>query len=141
MTDPVLTLDLPFAERLGHGKVREIYSLGDDLLLVATDRVSAFDVVMAEGIPGKGQVLTETTAFWLEHLADVVPHHLLSTDVRSWPEVPADYHELLDGRADEETRESKWQTEFDAAVANAQKTVEQQVTEAVDAAWHALEPV
>jgi phosphoribosylaminoimidazole-succinocarboxamide synthase len=98
VNDPVLTLDLPFAERLGHGKVREIYSLGDDLLLVATDRVSAFDVVMAEGIPGKGQVLTETTAFWLEHLADVVPHHLLSTDVRSWPEVPADYHELLDGR-------------------------------------------
>ena len=99
MTDPVLTLDLPFAERLGHGKVREIYSLGDDLLLVATDRVSAFDVVMAEGIPGKGKVLTETTAFWLEHLADVVPHHLLSTDVRSWPEVPIEHHDLLDGRA------------------------------------------
>ncbi|MGC6488197.1 MAG: phosphoribosylaminoimidazolesuccinocarboxamide synthase [Planctomycetota bacterium] len=96
--DPVLTLELPFAERLGHGKVREIFALGDDLLLVATDRVSAFDVVMTEGIPGKGRVLTETTAFWLDQLADVVPHHLLSTDVRAWPEVPQEYHALLDGR-------------------------------------------
>lgn len=96
--EPVLTLDLPFAERLGSGKVREIYALGEDLLLVATDRISAFDVVMSEGIPGKGRVLTETTAFWLEHLRDVVPNHLISTDVEDWPEVPADFHDLLRGR-------------------------------------------
>lgn len=99
MNDPVLTLDLPFAELLGRGKVREIYALGDDLLLVATDRISAFDVVMSEGIPHKGRVLTETTAFWLQLLADVVPNHLLSTDVRAWPEVPPAYYGLLEGRA------------------------------------------
>lgn len=96
---PVLELDLPFANCLGRGKVREIYELGDDLLLVATDRISAFDVVMAEGIPGKGRVLTETTAFWLEMLKDVCPNHMLSTDVDAWPEVPAEYREVLRGRA------------------------------------------
>lgn len=99
MNDAVLALDLPFTECLGRGKVREIYTLGDDLLLVATDRISAFDVVMAEGIPGKGRVLTETTAFWLDRLRDVVPNHMLSTDVDAWPEVPAEYRDALRGRA------------------------------------------
>ena len=96
---PVLSLDLPFAERLGRGKVREIYALGEDLLLVATDRISAFDVVMQEGIPGKGRVLTETTAFWLDLLRDVVPNHMLSTDVDAWHDVPASHREMLRGRA------------------------------------------
>jgi phosphoribosylaminoimidazole-succinocarboxamide synthase len=99
VNDAVLALDLPFTECLGRGKVREIYTLGDDLLLVATDRISAFDVVMAEGIPGKGRVLTETTAFWLDRLRDVVPNHMLSTDVDAWPEVPAEYRDALRGRA------------------------------------------
>ena len=61
---PLLSIDLPFCKRLGRGKVREIFALGADLLLVASDRISAFDVVMHEGIPGKGRVLTETSAFW-----------------------------------------------------------------------------
>ena len=99
VNDAVLTLDLPFAERLASGKVREIFALGSDLMLVATDRISAFDVVMREGVPGKGRVLTETTAFWLRHLADVVPNHFLSADVEDWPEVPAQYHDVLRGRA------------------------------------------
>ncbi|MFN9755454.1 MAG: phosphoribosylaminoimidazolesuccinocarboxamide synthase [Planctomycetota bacterium] len=97
MNNPVLTLDLPFARRLGRGKVREIFELGGDLLLVASDRVSAFDVVMHEGIPGKGRVLTETSAFWFHKLRDVVPNHLLSTDVDAWHDVPAEYRELLRG--------------------------------------------
>ena len=64
------------------GKVRDIYDLGDDrLLLVTSDRISAFDVVMAEPIPDKGRVLTAITAFWLERLALVAPNHLLSLDV------------------------------------------------------------
>jgi phosphoribosylaminoimidazole-succinocarboxamide synthase len=96
---PLLTLDLPFARKLGSGKVREIFALGNDLLLVATDRVSAFDVVMAEGIPGKGEVLTQTSVFWFRLLADVVPNHLLSTDVDAWPEVPADWKDVLRGRS------------------------------------------
>jgi len=99
VTDTVLlSIDLPFCRRLGRGKVREIFALGDDLLLVASDRISAFDVVMHEGIPGKGRVLTETSAFWFQHLAEVCPNHLLSTDVDSWSDVPADYKPLLRGR-------------------------------------------
>jgi phosphoribosylaminoimidazole-succinocarboxamide synthase len=95
---PVLSLDLPFAKRLGRGKVREIFELNGDLLLVASDRISAFDVVMNEGIPDKGRVLTETSAFWLDLLRDVVPNHLLSTDVDSWTDVPAAYKAALRGR-------------------------------------------
>jgi phosphoribosylaminoimidazole-succinocarboxamide synthase len=62
------------------GKVREVYDLGDALLIVATDRISAFDVVMANGIPDKGRVLNQMSAFWFEKLADVCPHHVISTD-------------------------------------------------------------
>lgn len=98
MSTPLLSIDLPFAKRLGRGKVREIFELNGDLLLVASDRISAFDVVMREGIPGKGRVLTETSAFWFRLLADVVPNHLLSTDVDQWSDVPTQYRELLRGR-------------------------------------------
>jgi phosphoribosylaminoimidazole-succinocarboxamide synthase len=99
VNQPVVTLDLPFARRLGRGKVRELFELGGDLLLVASDRVSAFDVVMNEPIPGKGKVLTETSAFWFHKLAAVCPNHLLSTDVDAWTEVPAQYKPQLRGRA------------------------------------------
>ncbi len=68
------------------GKVRDIYAVGDDrLLLVTSDRISAFDVVMAEPIEGKGRVLTAMSAFWFEHLADVAPSHLISTDLAELP--------------------------------------------------------
>ncbi|HLU37856.1 MAG TPA: phosphoribosylaminoimidazolesuccinocarboxamide synthase, partial [Planctomycetota bacterium] len=92
MTDVVLHTDLPFATRLGRGKVRDIYQLGDDLLLVTTDRISAFDVVMAQGIPGKGKVLTALSRFWFGKLRSIIPNHFLSDDVASWTEVPAEYH-------------------------------------------------
>ncbi|MCB9888574.1 MAG: phosphoribosylaminoimidazolesuccinocarboxamide synthase [Planctomycetes bacterium] len=94
----VLSTDLPFAQRLGKGKVRDLYLLGDDLLLVATDRISAFDVVMAEGIPGKGQVLTELSAFWFGQLAGIVPNHYLGHDVDAWDDVPAQFKSVLRGR-------------------------------------------
>jgi phosphoribosylaminoimidazole-succinocarboxamide synthase len=69
------------------GKVRDVYDCGDGLLLmVASDRISAFDVVFAESIPDKGRVLTAMTAFWAEQLADVSPSHLVATDPASWPE-------------------------------------------------------
>jgi phosphoribosylaminoimidazole-succinocarboxamide synthase len=71
---------------LSSGKVRDIYDAGDDrLLMVTSDRMSAFDVVMAEPIPDKGRVLTAMSAFWFDHLADVVPGHLISTDVADLP--------------------------------------------------------
>jgi phosphoribosylaminoimidazole-succinocarboxamide synthase len=98
VNQPVLSLDLPFAKRLGRGKVREIFELSGDLLLVASDRISAFDVVMREGIPGKGRVLTETSAFWFELLRDVVPNHVISTDVDSWTDVPREHKDTLRGR-------------------------------------------
>ncbi len=73
------------------GKVRDIYDAGDDrLLLVASDRISAFDVVMAEPIPDKGRVLTAMSAFWFDHLADVVPSHLISTELEDLPEEAQD---------------------------------------------------
>ena len=93
-----MSLDLPFCKRLGRGKVREIFELGNDLLLVASDRISAFDVVMREGIPGKGRVLTETSAFWFRHLAEVCPNHLISTDVDRWDDVPTQFKAQLRGR-------------------------------------------
>jgi phosphoribosylaminoimidazole-succinocarboxamide synthase len=72
---------------LSSGKVRELYALGDDeLVLVTSDRISAFDVVMAEPIPDKGRVLTAMSAFWFEHFGDVAPSHLVSTDVADLPE-------------------------------------------------------
>jgi len=69
----------------GRGKVRDIYEENDRLLIVATDRISAFDYILATGIPDKGRVLTQMTLFWLDFLRDVVPNHLLSTDVSALP--------------------------------------------------------
>ena len=68
------------------GKVRDLYDLGDSLLIVATDRLSAFDVVLPDGIPNKGKVLTQISAFWFEKLASVVPNHVITTDVNRFPE-------------------------------------------------------
>jgi phosphoribosylaminoimidazole-succinocarboxamide synthase len=91
------TLDLPL---VGRGKVRDIYDLGDRLLIVATDRISAFDVVLPTGIPDKGLVLTQLSAFWFEKTGDIVPNHFLgvvaSTHIEGVPvELPRD----LIGRA------------------------------------------
>ena len=78
------------------GKVRDVYDLGDRLLIVATDRISAYDVVMPNGIPDKGRVLTQISLFWLEKLARVTPNHLLSAALTDLPEHLR--HEELDGR-------------------------------------------
>ena len=96
--NPATPTDLPFAQRLGSGKVRDLYAVDDQLLLVASDRVSAFDVVMAEAIPDKGKVLTEVSRFWFEHLADVVPNHLITTDVDAMEAVPEAYRDALRDR-------------------------------------------
>src|SRR3954447_15029696 len=76
----MLASDLPLP-RIGRGKVRDIYAVGDDrVLLLTTDRISAFDVVMAETIPMKGAVLTQISAWWFRQLEGVVPHHMISAD-------------------------------------------------------------
>jgi phosphoribosylaminoimidazole-succinocarboxamide synthase len=87
--------DLPLR---GRGKVRDIYDLGDTLLIVATDRISAFDVVMPNPIPDKGMVLTQISRFWFETTRDIVPNHLISTEVEDFPEVCRPYQEILTGR-------------------------------------------
>jgi phosphoribosylaminoimidazole-succinocarboxamide synthase len=81
------------------GKVRDVYDLGDSLLIVATDRISAFDVVLPTGIPGKGVVLTQLSLFWFELLKDVVPHHVLSADVADYGHGLEQYRDQLEGRS------------------------------------------
>jgi phosphoribosylaminoimidazole-succinocarboxamide synthase len=89
---------LPTLRRFRTGKVRDVYDLGDTLLLVATDRISAFDYVLGSGIPDKGKVLTQLSAFWFERLADVVPNHFLTLDVARFPAAAQPYAEVLRGR-------------------------------------------
>jgi phosphoribosylaminoimidazole-succinocarboxamide synthase len=76
--EPLLQLDLPGVKKVKSGKVREIFDLGDRLLMVATDRISAFDCVMPNGIPRKGEVLTQISFFWFDQFASLVPNHLLA---------------------------------------------------------------
>ncbi len=84
---------------IGRGKVRDLYAVGSDLLLVATDRISAFDHVLGTGIPDKGRILTQISLFWFEFLADIVPNHLLSANVDSYPAVLRPFSEQLAGRS------------------------------------------
>lgn len=98
-TSPVYRTDLETLPLLSRGKVRDIYDLGDSILIVATDRISAFDVVMPTPIPNKGKILTQLSAFWFDFFKDLTPHHLISTDVRSFPESCAPYRDLLEGRS------------------------------------------
>ncbi len=81
------------------GKVRDLYLLGDQMLLVATDRVSAYDVILNEGIPGKGRVLTQISKFWFEKLASIVPTHYITCDTERFPEPFSAHRDLLEGRA------------------------------------------
>lgn len=81
------------------GKVRDIYETDEHLVIVATDRVSAFDVVLPNGIPNKGRILTQVSRFWFERLADVLPHHLISVDIDRFPSVFQSARTSLDGRA------------------------------------------
>ena len=78
MNEPILKLDLPGIKKVRSGKVREVFDLGDRFLLVASDRISAFDVIMPNGIPRKGEVLTQISHFWFEKFASLVPNHLLA---------------------------------------------------------------
>ena len=81
------------------GKVRDIYALGDRLLLCATDRLSAFDVILPDGIPGKGEVLTRISAFWFQKLSHVVPHHLISIEQEDLPEPFRSRPDIFAGRS------------------------------------------
>ncbi len=91
--------NLPGVRPAGSGKVRELYEVGDELLLLATDRISAFDAVLPTPIPDKGRVLTGLTAFWLDLLGDTVPNHRVTTDVDAFPDVLRAHRDHLRGRA------------------------------------------
>ena len=93
------------------GKVRDLYDLGDRLLLVATDRVSAYDVVLNEGVPGKGRVLTQISRFWFETLRSIVPNHYVTTDVARFPEPFRDHPALLEGRSMLGLKAKRWDVE------------------------------
>jgi phosphoribosylaminoimidazole-succinocarboxamide synthase len=94
----VLKTDLPGAISSRSGKVRDVYEYADGMLIVATDRLSAFDVVMPNGIPGKGRILTAMSLFWFEQLRDIVPNHLISADVADFPEPVRGLRDTLAGR-------------------------------------------
>lgn len=81
------------------GKVRDVYDLGDKLLIVSTDRISCFDVVLPCGIPDKGRVLTSISAFWFDFIKDIISHHLISCDTNSYPKILEKYNPDLTGRS------------------------------------------
>jgi phosphoribosylaminoimidazole-succinocarboxamide synthase len=91
--------DLSGLKLHGRGKVRDIYDLGDHFLIVATDRLSAFDVVLPTPIPDKGKVLTQMSAFWFHRFKDVVPNHVVSTDVSKYPQNLHQFRDQLEGRS------------------------------------------
>ncbi len=95
----LLKTELGLTPLLGRGKVRDLYSVDGALLLVATDRISAFDHVLGTGIPGKGKILTQISLFWFELLREIVPNHLITADVAEFPSQLQAYREQLDGRS------------------------------------------
>jgi phosphoribosylaminoimidazole-succinocarboxamide synthase len=96
---PLLETSLSGLTLHRRGKVRDVYEVGSDLLIVTTDRISAFDYVLASGIPDKGKVLTQLSSFWFERMGDLVPHHLLATDVAQFPEALRRHASVLEGRS------------------------------------------
>jgi phosphoribosylaminoimidazole-succinocarboxamide synthase len=96
---PLLESKLPGIKLWKRGKVRDVYEVGDKLLLIATDRLSAFDVVLPTGIPGKGVLLTQMSLFWFELLKHVVPHHVVSAEVSEYPDELKPFRNQLEGRS------------------------------------------
>ncbi|MCX8084891.1 MAG: phosphoribosylaminoimidazolesuccinocarboxamide synthase [Calditerrivibrio sp.] len=94
----ILETNLKDLTLLGRGKVRDIYDLEEYLLIVTTDRISAFDVIMPNGIPMKGYVLTQLSRFWFEQTKDIVENHLITTEINEMPEVVKKYKSILEGR-------------------------------------------
>lgn len=99
MSKLVMQTDFPGLKLIARGKVRDIYDLGDTLLLVTSDRISAFDVIMNEPIPDKGFVLTQISAFWFRLMEDIVPNHIISIDVADYPAECQPYADILAGRS------------------------------------------
>jgi phosphoribosylaminoimidazole-succinocarboxamide synthase len=95
----ITSTSLPGVEKVASGKVRDVYAVGDDLLIVATDRISAFDCILPQGIPGKGRVLTQMSLFWFNLLREIVPNHLISVEVDEFPPHLHAFRDQLEGRS------------------------------------------
>ena len=99
MTAAISTTELDGLELISRGKVRDIYAVGDDLLMVATDRLSAYDVVLDPPIPDKGRVLTALSLYWFEQLSPIIPNHLITADVDEMPDAVRAHADVLRGRS------------------------------------------
>jgi phosphoribosylaminoimidazole-succinocarboxamide synthase len=99
MKDVILKTDFPDIDFVKRGKVRDIYDLGEHLLLIATDRISAFDVVLPIGIPGKGRVLTQISIYWFRQMEHIVENHIEAVEVKDFPTILHKYADILDRRS------------------------------------------
>jgi phosphoribosylaminoimidazole-succinocarboxamide synthase len=99
MSNPVCETNFSDIKLLKRGKVRDIYDLGDNLLMIATDRISAFDVVMPDPIPDKGKILSGISMFWFDAIKSIVPNHVISCNVNDYPAVCGKYSDELEGRS------------------------------------------
>src|SRR3989441_13026926 len=95
----LMKTDLPGVKLHGRGKVRDIYDTGEHLLIIATDRLSAFDVVLPTPIPDKGKVLTQMSAFWFDHFREFAPNHVVSTKVDEYPPAVRQWRDQIEGRS------------------------------------------
>jgi phosphoribosylaminoimidazole-succinocarboxamide synthase len=99
MKQTLLKTDFEDIKLLKRGKVRDVYDLGDQVLMVATDRISAFDVVMPDAIPDKGRILTQISLFWFKVMESICPNHVIASNVEQYPKVCKPYADLLEGRS------------------------------------------
>jgi len=99
MEQSLFETDFTGMKLIKRGKVRDIYDLGDELLIVATDRISAFDVIMPDPVPEKGKILTEISLFWFKVMESIVPNHLISGKTEDYPDICKPYADFLDGRS------------------------------------------
>ncbi|MCL5236497.1 MAG: phosphoribosylaminoimidazolesuccinocarboxamide synthase, partial [Nitrospirae bacterium] len=99
MAEVVMQTDFKDVKLLRRGKVRDVYEVDNHLLIIATDRVSAFDVVLPNGIAGKGKVLTQISLYWFKQMQDIIENHIVATDVKAYPAALHKYKDMLEGRS------------------------------------------
>lgn len=97
--EPILNINIPRLKLFKSGKVREVFDLDRDLLIVSTDRISAFDVIMSTGIPDKGRILTGLSNFWFNYTSSIIENHVISTDINDFPAEAKKYRAVLAGRS------------------------------------------
>jgi len=97
--EAIYTLELTDLKHLKSGKVREVYEIDNNLLIIATDRISAFDVIMKKPIPGKGKILQQISAFWFEKTKHIIPNHFITNKVEEYPQICHKYKNILEGRS------------------------------------------